>query len=244
MIARTRWNDSSRTLRPLMGILERGEERIEARRAELAEVRYALTSWPPRAASPASRRAGALEPLSRDGGAPAALPHRAHHRPVRACTMVIDVGAGIEQENFRLNQDLLADGRFRQRTIYPMDIMDTDAGRAVAASFAGVGRGAAAVAGAADEFAVFDETLVVAVAEWGDPEPTTSWCATRWSSRPSSSCSTAAFDRALPVAAADDGQDDERPAAAQAAGPGSQGRVHRALPRGAACARCAAGWPA
>ena len=53
--------------------------------------------------------------------------------------MAIDVGAGVEQENLRLNQDLLAQGRFRQRTIYPMDIMETDPGRAWVHSFAAAG---------------------------------------------------------------------------------------------------------
>jgi hypothetical protein len=87
----------------------------------------------------------------------------------RVCTMVIDVGAGVEQENLRLNQDLLAEGRFRQRTIYPMDIMDTEPGRAWVRSFAEAGEEQRLSLVPPSEFAIFDEHTLVAVGEWGNP---------------------------------------------------------------------------
>jgi DNA-binding CsgD family transcriptional regulator len=156
----------------LMGILERGEQQIEARRAELAEVRYALyqlTAQGGVARPP--QTTGLLEPLGPEMAAPL-LRYLFEHTTdlCRACTMVIDVGAGVEQENYRLNHDLLGQGRFRQRTIYPMDIMDTEPGRAWVRSFAAAGEEQRLSLSPPSEFAVFDEHTLVAVSEWGNPE--------------------------------------------------------------------------
>lgn len=155
----------------LLRILERGEEQIEARRAELSEVRHALTELTGQGGvvrQPQS--AGLLEPLSPEMAAPL-LRYLIEHTTdlSRVCTMVIDVGAGVEQENLRLNQDLLAEGRFRQRTIYPMDIMDTEAGRAWVRSFAEAGEEQRLSLVPPSEFAIFDEHTLVAVGEWGNP---------------------------------------------------------------------------
>ena len=158
----------------LMGILERGEEQIEARRAELAEVRYALyelTAQGRMARRPPQQAGHVLEPLRAEMAAPL-LRYLIEHTTdlSRVCTMVIDAGAGIEQENYRLNQDLLAEGRFRQRTIYPMDIMDTEAGRTWVQSFAAAGEEQRLSLSPPSEFAIFDEHSLVAVSEWGNPE--------------------------------------------------------------------------
>ncbi|SDP48478.1 hypothetical protein SAMN04489867_2624 [Pedococcus dokdonensis] len=156
----------------LLRILERGEEQIDARRAELAEVRHALYELT--GAGGVVRQpqtAGLVEPLAPETAAPL-LRHLIGQTTSlsRVCTMVIDVGAGAEQENFRLNQDLLAEGRFRQRTIYPMDIMDTEAGRAWVRSFAEAGEEQRLSLLPPSEFAIFDEHSLVAVGEWGNPE--------------------------------------------------------------------------
>jgi DNA-binding CsgD family transcriptional regulator len=196
----------------LMGILERGEEQIEARRAELAEVRYALYQLTARGgADGPARTGGVLEPLRPEMAAPL-LRYLIEHTVefARVCTMVIDVGAGAEQENLRLNQDLLAQGRFRQRTIYPMDIMETETGRAWVHSFAAVGEEQRLSLAPPSEFAIFDEHSLVALAEWGNPrsgyvvvrDPMVVAAFIQLFDR--------AYDRALPVARDDEEADEDQ----------------------------------
>ena len=96
----------------LMGILERGEAQLDERRAELAEVRYALYELTAQRGVARPAQAGhGLEPLRAEMAAPM-LRYLIEHTTdlSRVCTMVIDAGAGIEQENYRLNQDLLPRG--------------------------------------------------------------------------------------------------------------------------------------
>lgn len=196
----------------LLRILERGEEQIDERRAELAEVRHALyelTGAGGVVRQP--RTAGLLEPLSPEIAAPL-LRHLIERTTTlsRVSTMVIDVGAGIEQENLRLNQDLLSKGRFRQRTIYPMDIMDTEPGRAWVRSFAEVGEEQRLSLVPPSEFAIFDEHSLVAVGEWGNPaspyvlvrDPMVVAAFIQLFDR--------AFDRALPIVGDHDGDDDDQ----------------------------------
>ena len=201
-------------LERLNGILERGEEQLEARRAELAEVRYALyelTAHGGGAGSAGRSSTGhpLLEPLRPEMAAPL-LRYLIEHttRLSRVCTMVIDVGAGVEQEIFRLNQDLLVEGRFRQRTIYPTDIVDTEPGRAWLRSFAAAGEEQRLSLSPPSEFAIFDEHSLVAVAEWGNPESPYVMVREPMLVAAFIQLFDRAFDRALPVTA-DDGQDDE-----------------------------------
>lgn len=197
----------------LMRILERGEEQIEARRAELAEVRYALYQLTARGGADGPPRAGGvLEPLRPEMAAPL-LRYLIEHTTdlSRVCTLMIDVGAGAEQENVRLNQDLLAQGRFRQRTLYPMDIMETATGRAWVRSFAAVGEEQRLSLTPPSEFAIFDEHTLVAVAEWGNPE--SSYVVVRDPMIVAAFIQLfdRAYDRALPVTPDDEeGDDDQR----------------------------------
>jgi hypothetical protein len=153
----------------LMGVLERGEAQLETRRADLAEVRYALFQLSADGATDRSRTTGVFETLTADL-APSMLRHLLQKTTdlARVCTMSVDVGAGVEQENYRLNQDFLAQGRFRQRTIYPMDIMESEEGRAWVRAFAGVGEEQRLSLAPPTEFAIFDQDALVAVAEWGN----------------------------------------------------------------------------
>jgi hypothetical protein len=154
----------------LIAILDRGEEQLDARRAELAEVRYALFELSAEGVAPGSRRdGGAFEPLTAERAAPVLRYLLEQTTEIsRVCTMSVNVGAGVEQENYRLNQDLLTAGRFRQRTIYPMDIMDSEDGRAWVHSFAGVGEEQRLSLAPPSEFTIFDQHALVAVAEWGN----------------------------------------------------------------------------
>ena len=196
----------------LMRILERGEEQIEARRAELAEVRYALYQLTAQGGADGPPRTGGVpEPLRPETAAPL-LRYLIEHTTdlCRVCTMVIDVGAGAEQGNFRLNQDLLAQGRFRQRTIYPMDIMETEAGRAWVRSFATVGEEQRLSLVPPSEFAIFDEHSLVAVAEWGKPDSGYVVVRDPMVIAAFIQLFDRAYDRALPVARDDDADDDDQ----------------------------------
>jgi DNA-binding CsgD family transcriptional regulator len=196
----------------LVGLLERGEEQLEARRAELAEVRYALYQLTAQGGvSKDQRTPGVLELLRPEMAAPL-LRYLIDHTTElsRVCTMVIDVGAGVEQENFRLNQDLLAEGRFRQRTIYPMDIMDTEAGRAWVRSFAAVGEEQRLSLAPPSEFAIFDEHSLVAVAEWGNPESDYVVVREPMVIAAFIQLFDRAYDRALPVVPDDELEDDDQ----------------------------------
>lgn len=194
----------------LTAILDHGEQQLDARRAELAEVRYALFQLIAEGAAkepPLGR--GAFVPLTADLASPL-LRHLLEQTTdiARVCTMSIDVGAGAEQDNYRLNQDLLTSGRFRQRTIYPMHIMDSEEGRAWVHSFAAVGEEQRLSLAPPSEFAIFDQHSLVAVAEWGNVQgdyvivrdPMLIAAFTQLFDR--------AFQRALPIVP-DGGSDDE-----------------------------------
>jgi hypothetical protein len=155
----------------LHAFLERAERQLDSKRAELAEVRYALYELSADGARAGRHRAGgAIEALAHDV-APSLLRYLLDQTTdiVRVSTLRIDIGAGIEQENVRANKDMLLQGRFRQQTIYPMGIMDTGEGRAWARSFAASGEEQRVSLAPPSEFAVFDQRALVATAEWGDP---------------------------------------------------------------------------
>ena len=196
----------------LMGILERGEAQIDARRAELAEVRYALYELTAQGGLARPPQAGhVLEPLRAEMAAPLLRYLLEHTTELsRVCTMVIDTGAGIEQENYRLNQDLLAEGRFRQRTIYPMDIMDTEPGRAWVTSFAAAGEEQRLSLSPPSEFTIFDEHSLVAVSEWGNPESGYVMVRDPMLIAAFIQLFDRAFDRALPVTPGDEQDDDDK----------------------------------
>jgi hypothetical protein len=196
----------------LMTILERSEEQLDARRAELAEVRYALYELTAQGGPARPPQAGhVLEPLRPEMAAPL-LRYLIEHTTdlSRVCTMVVDAGAGIEQENYRLNQDLLAEGRFRQHTIYPMDIMETEQGRAWVRSFAAVGEEQRLSLSPPSEFAIFDEHSVVAVSEWGNPGSSYVMVRDPMLVAAFIQLFDRAFDRALPVSPDDEHDDDQR----------------------------------
>ena len=81
----------------LIAILDRGEQQLDARRAELAEVRYALFQLSAEGATQAQPRGGgAFEPLTADRAAPVLRYLLEQTTEIsRVCTMSIEVGAGV-----------------------------------------------------------------------------------------------------------------------------------------------------
>ncbi len=151
-------------------IVERGELNLEARRAELAEVRYALYELSAKSAATPPRGQVVLEALPADL-APPLLRHLIDTTKTiaRNCALSIDVGSGTDAENIRNSQELMRKGTYRQQTIYPIDILDSDNGRAWVRSWADAGEEQRVSLVPPSEFAIFDDHAVVAVAEWGNP---------------------------------------------------------------------------
>ncbi|MEO5983804.1 MAG: hypothetical protein ABIQ13_15985 [Pedococcus sp.] len=151
-------------------IVERGERSLESRRAELAEVRYALYELSSQWTAAKPRGEVVLEALPADL-APPLLRHLIDTTTTiaRNCALSIDVGSGTDMDNIRNSQELIRRGAYRQQTIYPIDILDSDSGRAWVRSWAEAGEEQRVSLVPPSEFAVFDDHAVVAVAEWGNP---------------------------------------------------------------------------
>ena len=154
----------------LQRILERGEAQLDARRADLAEVRFALYELTSAASGVSSRGQRVVEPLPADL-APSVLRHLVDSTTsiVRHCTMTVEVGSGLDPEVNRQTRELLAAGAFRQQTIYPIDVMDTKNGRSWVRAWAEAGEEQRLSLVPPTDFAVFDQEAVVASAQWGDP---------------------------------------------------------------------------
>ncbi|KRE54634.1 helix-turn-helix transcriptional regulator [Phycicoccus sp. Soil748] len=154
----------------LQRILERGERQLEARREDLAEVRFALYELASAAGSVSTRGQRVVEPLPADL-APSVLRHLVDSTTsiVRHCAMTVEVGSGLDPDVNRQTRELLSAGAFRQQTIYPIDIMDTKAGRTWVRAWADAGEEQRLSLVPPTDFAVFDQEAVVAVADWGNP---------------------------------------------------------------------------
>jgi DNA-binding CsgD family transcriptional regulator len=154
----------------LQRILERGEQQLEARRSDLAEVRYALYELTSSGTLGRDRAARAVEPLPAEL-APPVVRHLVDHTTtiVRHCTMTVDVGSGLDPDVNRRTRELLGAGVFRQQTIYPIDIMETKTGRAWVRAWADAGEQQRLSLVPPTDFVVFDQDAVVASAVWGDP---------------------------------------------------------------------------
>ncbi|KQU68031.1 hypothetical protein [Phycicoccus sp. Root101] len=191
-------------------ILERGERNLEVRRAELAEVRYALFELAAHPATSAARGQVVLEALPAHL-APPLLRHLidATTTIARNCALSIDIGSGTDADNIRNTQSLISSGAFRQQTIYPMDILDSEAGRAWVRSWADAGEEQRVSLVPPSEFAIFDDQALVAVAEWANPaadyvlirDPMVIAAFTALFDR--------SFARALPIASDGPGNDDD-----------------------------------
>lgn len=157
-------------LERLHKILERGERNLEMRRAELAQVRSALYELAAHPAATTSRGQVVLEALPADL-APPLLRHLVDTTTTitRNCALSIDIGSGTDADNIRNTQARISEGAFRQQTIYRMDILDSEPGRAWVRSWAEAGEEQRVSLVPPSEFAIFDDRAVVAVAEWANP---------------------------------------------------------------------------
>jgi DNA-binding CsgD family transcriptional regulator len=198
-------------LQRLQQILARDEDRLEARRHDIAEARQALLQLVASFSRPDDDARGTpvWEVVSAEL-APALLQHllASATEVVRSSVLSLDVGPGLDRETIEQGQQHLREGRFRQRTLYPMDVMDVPLGRDWIRSWAAAGEVQRLSLAPPSDFAIFDDVAVVAVADWGDAaadyvlirEPMIVAAFTTLFDR--------SFERGLPVTADQTGADD------------------------------------
>lgn len=158
-------------LQRLQGILARDERRLDARRHDIAEARQALLQLVSSFAGPeGARRAPVWEVVAAEL-APDLLRHLLATTTdlVRSSVLSLDVGPGLDQATIDQGQGYLRSGRLRQRTLYPMDVMETREGRDWIRSWGLAGEVQRLSLAPPSDFAIFDDDAVVAVATWGDP---------------------------------------------------------------------------
>lgn len=157
-------------LQRLQGILARDERRLDARRHDIAEARQALLQLVSSFASPDVVRGTPVWEVVAAELAPDLLRHLLATTTdvVRSSVLSLDVGPGLDRDSITEGQGYLRTGRFRQRTLYPMDVMETPVGRQWVRSWGLVGEVQRLSLAPPSDFAIFDDDAVMAVATWGD----------------------------------------------------------------------------
>lgn len=183
-------------------LLERGEAELERRRVELGEVRHALLQLEAEATAPGSEHpAPVWERLTAEKAPPVIrqLTERTTGL-LRSSVLTLDVGPGLDESAIAGAQQRLREGAMRQRTIYPADVMVTEAGRSWVRSWAAVGEEQRVSLDPPSDFAVFGAEAVLAVATWGDAAADYVLIREPMIVAAFTSLFDRAFDRALPVA--------------------------------------------
>jgi DNA-binding CsgD family transcriptional regulator len=157
-------------LQRLQGILARDERRLDARRHDIAEARQALLQLVSSFASPDAVRGTPVWEVVAAELAPDLVRHLLATTTdvVRSSVLSLDVGPGLDRDSIIEGQGYLRSGRFRQRTLYPMDVMEMPAGRQWVRSWGLVGEVQRLSLAPPSDFAIFDDDAVMAVATWGD----------------------------------------------------------------------------
>lgn len=197
-------------LERLQRILERGERNLELRRAELDEVRYALFELAAHPTATTARGQVVLEALPA-GLAPPLLRHLMDTTTTiaRNCALTLDIGSGTDADNIRTAQDRIRRNAYRQQTIYPMDVLASEVGRAWVRTWADAGEQQRVSLVPPSEFAIFDDQAVVAVAEWGNPSADYVLIRDPMVIAAFTSLFDRSFARALPITQEGFGTDDE-----------------------------------
>jgi len=158
-------------LQRLQGTLARDERRLEARRHDIAEARQALLQLVASVSRPEDTRGTPVWEVVSAELAPALLQHLLASATglVRSCVLSLDVGPGLDRATIEQGLGHVREGRYRQRTLYPMDVMEAAGGRDWVRTWAQAGEEQRLSLAPPSDFAIFDDEAVVAVATWGDP---------------------------------------------------------------------------
>ncbi|NLW99383.1 MAG: hypothetical protein GXY39_06705 [Actinomycetales bacterium] len=158
-------------IRHLERLLDREHQRLEVRRGELSEVREAVRAMAPLLSSPLTVPRADLEIVPAEAAADVIgqLLDDSDGGVIRNVTRTVDYGPGLEEERIRDMQQRLADGLV-MRSIYPLSVLDTAAGRRWIAAWADAGEEQRFVSDPPSEFLVIGTSTVLACAEWNVPE--------------------------------------------------------------------------
>ena len=158
-------------IRHLERLLEREDQRLDSRRAELTEVREAIRAVSHEVTS------ARVDPTSDVEVIPAELAvqvvgelmKEVGEGIVRTSSRTVEYGPGLEDERVRDHRQRLAAGLV-VRAIYPLAALDTAAGRRWVSAWAEAGEGQRFVAEPPSEFLIAGERAVIACAQWNVPE--------------------------------------------------------------------------
>lgn len=154
----------------LHAAFDREMHRLESRRAELLEAREALIALGS-AGLPTETPTAALEWERVPPEMTPAFVERLTAITsdiLRACTMTVEFGPGVDETNIREGQRRISGGLL-QRAIYPLELLDSPVGQRWIRSWNDAGEEQRFVDRTPTEFAVFGNHAVLAVEEWGDP---------------------------------------------------------------------------
>lgn len=157
-------------MRHLERLLDREDQRLDARRSELTEVRDAIRALTREMTRSAVVPVADLEIIPVDMAVVvlAELMDEAGEGVVRTVARVVDYGAGMEDERVRDRRQRLAEGRER-RAIYPLSALDSAAGRRWVSGWAEAGESQRFVPQPPSEFLVAGTIAVFACSEWNVP---------------------------------------------------------------------------
>jgi len=161
----------AQVIRHLERLLEIEDQRLDARRAELGEVREAIRALSIVQARSAVRHEADLEVIPAEVASDviAGLLDELGPGIVRSVTRTVEYGPGLEEERIRDTQQRMADGLVL-RCIYPLSVLDTAVGRRWIGAWSDAGEEQRFVVDPPSEFLIAGSNAVLACAEWNVPE--------------------------------------------------------------------------
>lgn len=158
-------------VRHLERLLDRENQRLEVRRGELTEVRDAFRAMLPvlNTAVPMPHADLEIIPAETAADVIGQLLDESDGGMLRNVTRTVDYGPGLEEERIRDMQQRLSEGLV-MRSIYPLSVLDTAAGRRWLGDWADAGEDQRFVADPPSEFLVIGTSTVLACAQWNVPE--------------------------------------------------------------------------
>ena len=158
-------------IRHLERLLDREDQRLDARRGELGEVRDAIRALTIGATRSTVTHDAYLELVPSELAADVLTEVLGELGDgiLRNVTRTVETGPGLESDRERDMHQRLADGLV-MRTIYPLSVLDTAAGRRFVGDWAEAGEEQRFVAEPPSEFLIVGTQAVFACSEWNDPE--------------------------------------------------------------------------
>lgn len=167
----TNHRQPAKVIRHLERLLELEDQRLDARRGELGEVREAIRSLSDLQTRSAVLHEADLEviPAELAPDVIRGLLDELGQGVVRNVTRTVEHGPGLEEDRIRDTQQRMADGMVL-RCIYPLSVLDTAAGRRWVGAWSDAGEEQRFVVDPPSEFFITGTNAVLACAEWNDPE--------------------------------------------------------------------------